>query len=396
MFLRTSPRLKKALWLALKLAVLLVLVDYARRHAQLDDELAMLDAPAAQRAPETSARLVIVRKPSAGDATYGVRTREGASFSIPEAEVETDSRTGDHASYALLPGLRSLFASLSWGHLTLAFAIFGPALFVMAVRWHLLLCANDIRIPFFTLVRLHYLGFFYNTFMPGGAGGDILKAVHLAQHCTRKAEAATVVLVDRVVGLLGLLIVASASVVWSGGQSKGLAGQIGGLALLLIAGLGLYFSSTLRRVIHYDQWVSRLPRAELFIRIDNAIYGMRRHKKTLLLALTITVVLQLLEVVGVSWAGDALGLHKAHLRHYLAFVPIGFLVNAVPISFGGIGLLEGAFLKLFHDAGVATATQGFMLGVLTRVIILGWSALGAVSALFPPIARPVSPASMHA
>jgi hypothetical protein len=46
--------------------------------------------------------------------------------------------------------------------------------------------------------------------------------------------------------------------------------------------------------------------------------------------------------------------------------------------------MEGAFLKLFRDAGVASATQGFMLGVLARFIVLVWSLLGAVSALFPP------------
>ena len=41
-------------------------------------------------------------------------------------------------------------------------------------------------VPFWTLVRLHYLGFFFNTFMPGGVGGDIIKTVYLARHSPRK------------------------------------------------------------------------------------------------------------------------------------------------------------------------------------------------------------------
>jgi hypothetical protein len=91
-----------------------------------------------------------------------------------------------------------------------------------------------------------------------------------------------------------------------------------------------------------------------------------------------------MEVVGLWLAGGALGIHRARFTHYVAFVPIGYLANAIPISFGGVGLMEGAFLKLFRDAGVATATQGFMLGVLGRIIVLLWSLLGAISALFPP------------
>jgi hypothetical protein len=66
------------------------------------------------------------------------------------------------------------------------------------------------------------------------------------------------------------------------------------------------------------------------------------------------------------------------------FVPIGYLFNAIPLSFGGIGLMEGAYLKLFHDAGVASASQGFLLGILARAIVIGWSIPGALSALFPP------------
>jgi len=389
------PRVKKTIWLLVKVVVFVALLDYARRHAQLDDEIAVLVAspdPAAREA--VGARLRVERKPSAEDASYGVRTSEGRRFAVPLADVETDSTPRSATlRYALLPGLRTLVASLRWGHLAAAFAVFGPALFLMAVRWHVLMTASAIQVPFFTLVRLHYLGFFYNAFMPGGAGGDILKAVYLAQHCAQKTEAATVVLVDRIVGVVGLLMVAGAVVLFSGGQASGLAAQIGALALALVAFAALYFSAAVRRAVRYEAWVARLPRADLFLRIDAALYGLRYQKKSLALALGLTLVLQLLEIVGVSWAGDALGLRDARFTHYLVFVPIGFLVNAIPVSFGGIGLMEGAYLKLFHDAGVATATQGFMLGVLTRLIVLGWSALGAASALFPPRARELPTAS---
>ena len=274
-----------------------------------------------------------------------------------------------------------------------AFVAFGPALFLMAVRLRLLLSAGGVTVPFWTLVRLHYLGFFFNTFMPGGAGGDIIKAVYLARHSPRKAEGATMVLIDRVVGVFGLLIMAGGVVLADYRELQGIAVQVGTISLILTGGFALFFSATFRRLVRFETLIARLPRADVIAKADAALYGLRDRKGLLVSALALTLALQLLEVIGVSFAGQAVGIHRATFAHYLAFVPIGYLVNALPISFGGIGLMEGAYLKLFHDAGVATATQGFMLGVLARLVVIAWSLVGALSAIFPPAVEDAAKAS---
>jgi uncharacterized protein (TIRG00374 family) len=273
---------------------------------------------------------------------------------------------------------------LDLGLLGLAFATFGPPLFLMAVRWRLLLRASGVDIRFSTLVRLHYMAFFFNTFMPGGAGGDIIKAVYVTRHSAHKTEAATMVLIDRVVGLVGLLLMAGGVVLVDYKEMHGIALQVGAISLALAAAALLFFSAQFRKLIRYETIIASLPRSEVLRRIDTALTNLLKKKAKLFLALGLTLGLQLLEVIGVWLAGQALGLHRARFAHYLAFVPIGYLFNALPVSFGGIGLMEGAYLKLFRDAGVATATQGFMLGVLARLIVVGWSLLGAFSALFPP------------
>jgi uncharacterized protein (TIRG00374 family) len=283
-----------------------------------------------------------------------------------------------------LPGLGTLFRRLDLSFLGLAFAAFGPALFLMAVRWRILLLASGVTIPFWILLRLHYMAFFFNTFMPGGAGGDIIKAVYVTQHSTQKAEAATMVLIDRVVGLVGLLLMAGGIVLLNYQELHGIALQVGAISLTLAIVFVLFFSAWLRRLVRYDAMLEMLPRSEVLKKVDRALLGLWHQKPRLAAALALTLGLQLMEVVGVWLAGHALGLSKARFVHYVAFVPIGYLFNALPISFGGIGLMEGAYLKLFRDAGVATATQGFALGVLARIIVVGWSLVGAVSALFPP------------
>jgi uncharacterized protein (TIRG00374 family) len=226
------------------------------------------------------------------------------------------------------------------------------------------------------------MGFFFNSFMPGGAGGDIIKAVYLLRHSTEKETAATMIFIDRVIGLLGLLLLGGTVVLFT--RIEGVGFEIAAVSLVLGLGSMLFFSAWFRHLVRYDAIISRLPRAAIFKKVDNALLSLRDKKGAVAMALGITLVLQLLEVFGLYLAGQALGLTGATFAHYVAFVPIGYLANSIPLSFGGVGLMEGAFLKLFRDAGIATAAQGFMLGVLARIIVLIWSLLGALSALFPP------------
>jgi glycosyltransferase 2 family protein len=331
---------------------------------------------------------VLERRDAADGAplAYRVATAEGSLVEIPASEVEGSGigGSGKPLYFSLLPGLGTLFRRLDLRYLGFAFAAFGPPLFLMAVRWRLLLVASGVSVPFWILVRLHYLAFFFNTFMPGGAGGDIIKAVYVTRHSSQKAEAATMVLIDRVVGMIGLLVMAGGVVIFNYDELRNVALQIGVISFALVALGVLFFSASFRKLVRYEAVIERLPKSEALKKVDRALLALRKKKGDLAAALALTIALQFLEVVGVWFAGRSLGLHKATFVHYVAFVPIGYLVNALPISFGGIGLMEGAYLKLFRDAGVATATQGFMLGVLARLIVVGWSLAGALSALFPP------------
>jgi uncharacterized protein (TIRG00374 family) len=364
-----SPRVKKGAILALKIAFLVGLLEYARRQSQLGDEIAV---------------------PDQGVAFHDEFVGPGIRLKVIDVRRVVEIPASD-ARFALLPGLATLFRGLDWRYLAFAFAAFGPPLFAMALRWRVLLVASGVEVPFFVLLRLHYMAFFFNTFMPGGAGGDIIKAMYVTRHSDQKTAAATMVLIDRVVGLVGLLALAGAVVLLDYRELHGIAAQVGTISIALIVLFVLYFSAWFRKLIRYEALIERLPQSEVLKKIDAALFALLAQKRALAVAFSITVALQVVEVAGVWLAGQALGLSNARFVHYLAFVPIGYLFNALPISFGGIGLMEGAYLKLFRDAGVATATQGFMLGVLARLIVVGWSLVGALSAIFPPQRGEVAP-----
>jgi hypothetical protein len=410
-----NPRLKKAAIAIVKIAILGAILEYARRQSQTTDEIALPDANGAAAAvlaergqtrgtpaalefvlPSVDghaislapgARLSVVEKPRAAaapDAAYRVRAPSGALLDIAAADLQGVPGAPPAAPFTLLPSWRTMFENADRAKLAWAVLAFGPALFLMGIRLQMLLVASGVRVPLFTVIRLHYMGFFFNSFMPGGAGGDIIKGVYLVRHSEKKETAATMIFIDRVIGLAGLLLLGGTVSLFASEHLEGVGRDIGLVTLILVASSVVYFSGFFRRLIRYDALISRLPKAEILRKIDTAMLSLRDHKAAVAGALAITITLQLMEVVGLYVAGLALGLHRAKITHYMAFVPIGYVANSIPVSFGGVGLMEGAFLKLFRDAGVATAAQGFMLGVLARVIVLIWSLLGAVSALFPP------------
>src|SRR5947209_14373190 len=79
-----------------------------------------------------------------------------------------------------------------------------------AVRWQVLLRVQGIRLTNMRVAGLFLIGMFYNQFMPGGTGGDIIKSYLLLKETQdKKAGALLAVMFDRVVGLIALISITS-------------------------------------------------------------------------------------------------------------------------------------------------------------------------------------------
>ena len=78
--------------------------------------------------------------------------------------------------------------------------------FVAAIRWHILLKVQKIHLSIPRVSGLFLIGMFYNQFLPGGTGGDIMKSYLLLKETPGKATGALLAVVfDRMVGLVALI-----------------------------------------------------------------------------------------------------------------------------------------------------------------------------------------------
>src|SRR6266540_3791522 len=77
-----------------------------------------------------------------------------------------------------------------------------------AFRWHVLLKVQKIHLSLPRLSGLFFIGMFYNQFLPGGTGGDIIKSYYLLKETPdKKAGALLAVVFDRFIGLVALVAI---------------------------------------------------------------------------------------------------------------------------------------------------------------------------------------------
>jgi Uncharacterised protein family (UPF0104). len=98
-------------------------------------------------------------------------------------------------------------ASVPW--LLVAITIFALSTVVGAWRWNLLLKAQHIEITLPSLLGSFLVATYFNNFLPSNIGGDFIRISDTARHTNSKTLATTVVLMDRILGLIALAFVAA-------------------------------------------------------------------------------------------------------------------------------------------------------------------------------------------
>ena len=98
-------------------------------------------------------------------------------------------------------------ASIPW--LATALGLYYLMICVSAWRWGVLLVAQGLRFPLRRLTSSFFVATFFNNFLPSNIGGDVVRIADTAPAAGSRTRAATVVLIDRGMGLLGLALIAA-------------------------------------------------------------------------------------------------------------------------------------------------------------------------------------------
>jgi hypothetical protein len=266
-----------------------------------------------------------------------------------------------------------------------AILMFLPVPILQSVRLVWMLGIQDVRLSLWNSVKFSLAGNFFNFALPGTVGGDLVKAYYLTRITRHKTEAVTTVFLDRAIGLLGLIMLATVTFMVSAGRVEWDERLYRWIAILLavlwagmIVGSVIVFSRRLRNGLGLPQLAARLPAGEQLLRIGRATVAMRQHPMLVLLSLANTFVLQGLVVLSAWFMALALGMRGDAVLYFIC-VPIGFLIAAVPISPPqAFGVMEAAYLQFFTHGGLNTDSQAFAFALAVRLIQLVWALPGVL------------------
>ncbi len=258
------------------------------------------------------------------------------------------------------------------------------------VRWHILVRSIDLPFTLRNAIRLGLIGYYFNTFLPGSIGGDVLKAVAISREQKRRTHSVATVLIDRAVGLWALILVVC----------------LAGTCFYTLDNPMLLTNAYLMHLYRLTLWIigasivgwialGFLPerRADRFARrllwlpkiggvaaeFWRAVWLYRKHSTGVIAAVLLSLVSHTFFVLTFHFAVRTFDAPHSNgpgaLEQHFLIVPVGLTIQALFPAPGGVGGGEAAFGWLYHVLGRDQATG--ILGCLAfRLITFGMGMLG--------------------
>jgi glycosyltransferase 2 family protein len=262
--------------------------------------------------------------------------------------------------------------------LALGFALYLTSLLMTFVRWFWLVRAIEPAFPLRATFLLGFIGNVFNLVIPGAVGGDLIKAAYLVRMKINRTQAVASMVIDRILGLLGLFLLAGIAgvVAWPMAEAEVRRLIVVAWSMLAVGSLGLaaIFGQALTR--RFPGLLHGHGRRAVILRELRAMSETYRRRLGVVFAgLALSVVGHVLNVLAFYTASRTLfptGLPS--LAQHFLMVPLILFTMVVPLPGGALGLTEQVSQQLFRlvaHPGGALAMMGF------RVLMYG---VGIISA----------------
>jgi hypothetical protein len=265
--------------------------------------------------------------------------------------------------------LLQALSSISQPALVAAIAFQLGALAVGTVRWRALLAAYGARVipPFGQLFKVYLVGQFYNVYVPGAVGGDLLRGV-----VTRKSFASgsatgavAVVFVERALGAAGVLVL------FMGSAAVFALERFAGLLPLCALGV-LGVGAGVVTLTHGARLARRLPRR--LARVLEHLPVLVRPGP-FLLACLLSLATQSLVALGGHVLAHSVAPQLTLADSFVA-MPLAGAAGFFPLTVAGIGprdmIVKSLYERLGASPAAASATAfAFLFATLLTALVGG-------------------------
>lgn len=318
-----------------------------------------------------------------------------------------------------------LVADIDWFYFILSFVMIPVLLYTSCMKWKVLLDAGGYNLSYLRLIKIYLVGYFFSNLLPSTVGGDVVRSFYAGKEIGTFSYSAVTVFVERLTGLIFLLILVIVAPLVQpalyGSLYFIIPAVLAGLLLLIVFYIfrrkgSLFGSDSLmsnlvsgvenlqnrpgnRFIIRCLGLLGRfldyiaLKLDKFSIELGKALESIRLDKVLFLKIIILTVLFYFLIWVNVYFAFLTFG-WQVNFFVMVAFVPTIMFVAQLPVSLlGNLGFFESVFVFYFLMAGIPGEVT-LAMGLLLRLKIFCIGGVGFVAYLFyqntwgtPPVAK---------
>ncbi|MEM1261943.1 MAG: lysylphosphatidylglycerol synthase transmembrane domain-containing protein [Pseudomonadota bacterium] len=252
---------------------------------------------------------------------------------------------------------------------------------VSTIKWKSLCNARGISVRYFRLLAFYIVGRFYNLILPSSIGGDLIRIYLLGQASQRNADAAAVVFVERLTGVIVLLVLSAVSLLFTGlGFSRatlavGIIAAGAGIAALCWLLIGDMPLNLLRGVAKTSSGLFGKV-LEKLAKLQVAVRAFKHHGGALFIAIANSLLFYMFAILNV-WVSVLVFQGDVSLISMVIAVPLIMFIMNIPVSLGSLGIMEFGYTVVLMQFGV-NADAAFATALLMRMKLLLAGAFGAV------------------
>lgn len=267
-----------------------------------------------------------------------------------------------------------------WRWLIVAMISAGLCEFFGILRWQLFLKMLHFEVKLPELTRLFFIGAFFNQFLPGTTGGDVVRVLYLMKdHPEHRTAGFLSVAIDRLLAVL-VLVAMGLGFAWARSDWFAASFAVGNtmkiFAIVLFAmGVGLIasFMLTSRHLIH--RLPAKFPLRAQIIKLSTLWQLCIENRREALWGAFYTIPM-LLAYFGAFYFVALAFTNKVSFLDMTSIMPLVTAISSLPISLNGIGVREALFEQLLFELCGVTQGIGLLISIMGMFVYIAWGIPG--------------------
>jgi uncharacterized protein (TIRG00374 family) len=253
---------------------------------------------------------------------------------------------------------------------------------VSAWRWQVLLDFRKFNIPFGRTLVIYFISLFFNNFLPTTVGGDMMRVVYTMKD--RRADSLATVIVDRILGFIGLFIFALIAVFYLliiRNDTEFLPFMVVGLCIVVLVTYVFFSEKAYNMISPLISKLRIMKLGERLNRLHEAGTEFGGAWGTITLCIVHSVIIQATLAIAPFFVLLGMGYTGVGIIPFFIYVPIINVISMIPVSLNGLGVRENSYVLLFSRVGLG-GELSLAMSLLSFFIIFVYSLIGGVLFLF--------------